>query len=59
MQIESVKLALDILDGYIFKGHKIHVERAQFELKGQYDPSKKPRKKKAKDKEKLKKKLEK
>lgn len=55
-----MKLALDILDGYLFKGtHKIHVERAQFELKGQYDPSKKPRKKKAKDKEKIKKKIEK
>jgi len=59
IRIESVKLALDILDGYIFKGQKIHVERAQFELKGQYDPTKKPRKKKAKDKEKLKKKIEK
>lgn len=59
IKIESVHLALDILDGYIFKGQKIHVERAQFELKGQYDPSKKPRKRKAKDKEKIKKKIEK
>lgn len=54
-----MRLALDILDGYEFKGKKIHVERAQFELKGQYDPSKKPRKKKSKDKEKIKKKIEK
>ncbi|XP_054710644.1 HIV Tat-specific factor 1-like [Uloborus diversus] len=60
IKIESVKLALDILDGYLFKGnHQIHVERAQFELKGDYDPSKKPRKKKQKDKEKMKKKIEK
>ncbi|KFM76892.1 HIV Tat-specific factor 1, partial [Stegodyphus mimosarum] len=59
IKIESVKLALDILDGYLFKGKPIHVERAQFELKGQYDPSKKPKKKKAKEKEKLKKKLDK
>lgn len=59
IKIESVGLALDILDGYMHKGKEIHVERAQFELKGAYDPSKKPRKKKAKDKEKLKKKLDK
>uniref|UniRef100_A0A2L2YJE2 17S U2 SnRNP complex component HTATSF1 n=1 Tax=Parasteatoda tepidariorum TaxID=114398 RepID=A0A2L2YJE2_PARTP len=59
IKIESVKLALDILDGYDFKGKKIHVERAQFELKGQYDPSKKPKKMKAKEKEKLKKKIDK
>lgn len=59
IKVESVGLALDILDGYLHKGNEIHVERAQFELKGAYDPRKKPRKKRAKDKEKLKKKLDK
>ena len=35
---------MNILDGYEFKGHKISVERAKFELKGNYDPTKKKRK---------------
>ncbi|GFT72369.1 HIV Tat-specific factor 1 [Nephila pilipes] len=59
IKIESVTLALDILDGYLYKGKKLHVERAKFQLKGQYDPSKKPKKMKAKEKEKMKKKQEK
>ncbi|GFY78696.1 HIV Tat-specific factor 1 [Trichonephila inaurata madagascariensis] len=59
IKIESVTLALDILDGYMYKGKTLHVERAKFQLKGQYDPSKKPKKLKAKEKEKLKKKQEK
>ncbi|XP_023241798.1 HIV Tat-specific factor 1 homolog [Centruroides sculpturatus] len=59
IKVESVDLALNILDGYIYKDKVIHVERAKFELKGAYDPSKKPRKKKGKEKEKMKKKIEK
>ncbi|XP_064489495.1 17S U2 SnRNP complex component HTATSF1-like isoform X2 [Ornithodoros turicata] len=58
IKIESVELALSILDGYRLKDKEIHVERAKFQLKGTYDPTKKPKKKK-KDKEKLKKKIEK
>ncbi|XP_076307704.1 LOW QUALITY PROTEIN: 17S U2 SnRNP complex component HTATSF1-like [Tachypleus tridentatus] len=59
IKVESVDLALKILDGSRVRGHVIHVERATFQMKGAYDPSKKPRKKKPKEKEKLKKKLEK
>ncbi|GBM27438.1 HIV Tat-specific factor 1 [Araneus ventricosus] len=59
IKIESISLALDILDGYVYKGKTIHVERAKFQLKGQYDPSKKPKKLKPKEKEKMKKKREK
>ncbi|KAF8787407.1 HIV Tat-specific factor 1 like protein [Argiope bruennichi] len=59
IKIESVSLALDILDGYVYKGKTLHVERAKFQLKGQYDPSKKPKKMKPKEKEKMKKKREK
>lgn len=56
---ESVDLALKILDGYDVNGKKIKVEVAKFELKGEYDPTKKPKKKRRKDKEKLKKAQEK
>lgn len=59
IKVESVDLALNILDGYLYKDKSIHVERAKFQMKGTYDPSKKPRKKKGKEKEKLKKKIEK
>ncbi|KAJ8975510.1 hypothetical protein NQ317_010625 [Molorchus minor] len=38
IRIESVDLALKLLDGYEFNGHKIKVERAKFQLKGEYDP---------------------
>ncbi len=48
---ESVKLCLQLLDGSDYKGHKIHAERAKFEMKGDYDP-KKVVKKKNKNKEK-------
>ncbi|XP_013421512.1 HIV Tat-specific factor 1 homolog isoform X1 [Lingula anatina] len=41
IKVESVDLALKILDGSSYKDHTIHVERAQFQLKGDYDPSKK------------------
>ena len=34
-------LALQILDGYYIRDHMISVEKAKFELKGQFDPKKK------------------
>uniref|UniRef100_T1GHU8 RRM domain-containing protein n=1 Tax=Megaselia scalaris TaxID=36166 RepID=T1GHU8_MEGSC len=51
-KVESVELALNILDGYDFRGHKIKVQRAKFEMRGEYNPALKPKKKKG-DKEKL------
>lgn len=59
LKVESVDLALNILDGSTLKGCTIGVERAKFTLKGAYDPTKKPRKRKKKDIEKLRKKQEK
>lgn len=56
--MESVELALNLLDEYDVKGRKIRVERAQFQMKGEYNPGLKPKRKK-KDKEKLKKMQEK
>ncbi|XP_018410551.1 PREDICTED: HIV Tat-specific factor 1 [Nanorana parkeri] len=44
---ESVELALRILDDYEIRGYRLHVESAKFQLKGEYDASKK--KKKSKD----------
>lgn len=58
IRVESVDLALELLDGSDIRGKKIKVQRAKFEMRGQYDPSLKPKKKK-KDKEKLKKMQEK
>ncbi|XP_064544618.1 17S U2 SnRNP complex component HTATSF1 [Drosophila montana] len=52
IKVESVNLALEILDDYILRGHKIHVQRAQFQMRGEYNPALKPKRKK-KDKEKL------
>ena len=48
-----MKLCLQLLADSMFKGHKIHVEKAKFEMKGNYDPNKsgKP-KKRNKNKEK-------
>ncbi|KAL3089780.1 hypothetical protein niasHT_020222 [Heterodera trifolii] len=41
---ESVELALQILDGWAWdSAHKIQVERAKFEMKGEFDPTKKRR----------------
>lgn len=54
IRVESVQLALDMLDGYDVHGRKIKVERAKFQMRGEYNPKLKPRKKKQ-DKEKLKK----
>ncbi|XP_067855962.1 HIV Tat-specific factor 1 [Heptranchias perlo] len=44
---ESIDLALKFLDETEMRGYKLHVEVAKFEMKGQYDASKK--KKKSKD----------
>ncbi|XP_071979149.1 17S U2 SnRNP complex component HTATSF1 [Engystomops pustulosus] len=44
---ESVELALKLLDEYEIRGYKLHVENAKFQLKGEYDATKK--KKKCKD----------
>lgn len=52
-QVESVELALNMLDDYDVRGNKIKVQRAQFQMRGEYNPALKPKKKKQ-DKEKLK-----
>lgn len=54
IRVESVDLALKLLDGSDFKNKKIKVEKAKFEMKGEYDPKLKPKMKKRKDKQKLK-----
>lgn len=54
IRTESVKLAIDLLDGYDVRGRTIKVQRAQFQMRGEYNPALKPKKKK-KDKEKEKK----
>ncbi|KAF7282764.1 hypothetical protein GWI33_001915 [Rhynchophorus ferrugineus] len=59
IKVESVALALNLLDGYNYKGRKLKVERAKFQLRGEYDPKLKPKMKKKKDKLKLKKQQEK
>lgn len=51
--MESVELALNMLDDYDVRGNKIKVQRAQFQMRGEYNPALKPKKKKQ-DKEKLK-----
>ncbi|XP_059058283.1 HIV Tat-specific factor 1-like [Achroia grisella] len=55
IKIESVDLALKLLDGSDFNGNKVKVERAHFQLKGDYNPALKPKKKKKKELEKIKK----
>ncbi|XP_068143182.1 17S U2 SnRNP complex component HTATSF1 [Drosophila tropicalis] len=52
IKVESVNLALNILDEYNLRGHKIRVQRAQFQMRGEYNPALKPKRKK-KDKEKM------
>lgn len=59
IKVESVELALQLLDGYDLRGHRLSVERAQFQMKGVYDPSRKPKRRRKKDKEKIKKMQEK
>ena len=56
---ESVKLCLQLLAGSQFKGHTIHVEKAKFEMKGNYDPNKAAKVNKKRNKNKEKKLLEK
>lgn len=56
--MESVDLAINLLDGYELRGHTIKVQRARFEMRGEYNPALKPKKKK-KEKEKMKKQQEK
>lgn len=55
IKIESVDLAMKLLDGCDFKGNKVKVEKAHFQLKGEYNPALKPKKKRKKELEKLKK----
>ncbi|XP_077402131.1 17S U2 SnRNP complex component HTATSF1 [Vanacampus margaritifer] len=43
---ESVELAVRLMDESEIRGYKVHVEAARFELKGQYDASKKKKKNK-------------
>jgi len=59
IKTESVQLALTILDGSDVEGNVISVERAKFEMKGEYDPSLKPKKLTKKQIEKAKKQKEK
>lgn len=54
---ESVDLAIQLLDESYVKNNLIRVEQARFQLKGEYDPSKKPKRSK-KSKEKMKKSAE-
>eukprot|EP00092_Neocalanus_flemingeri_P018482 GFUD01020002.1.p1 GENE.GFUD01020002.1~~GFUD01020002.1.p1 ORF type:complete len:583 (-),score=207.57 GFUD01020002.1:2-1750(-) len=56
---ESVQLALTILDGSELEGQEISVQRAKFEMKGDYDPKLKPKKLTKKQIEKAKKQKEK
>lgn len=44
IKVESVDLAMKILDGYKLRGSTVHVERAHFTMKGQFDPTKKKKK---------------
>lgn len=57
IKVESVELALQLLDESMFKSKIIRCERAKFTLKGEYDASKKPKRKQ--DRRKVKKKMEK
>ncbi|CRK96099.1 CLUMA_CG009535, isoform A [Clunio marinus] len=54
IKIESVELALNVLDGYDVRDKKISVQRAEFQMRGEYNPALKPRMKKQ-EKEKMKK----
>lgn len=59
IKVESVELALQILDGYQVGNKRISVEPAKFQQKGSYNPKLKPRKKGKKELERLQKKQEK
>nr|CAH8860107.1 unnamed protein product [Trichobilharzia regenti] len=44
IKVESVELALKILDGMMYApGYTVHVERAKFQPKGEFDPKKRRR----------------
>ncbi|XP_020296202.1 HIV Tat-specific factor 1 homolog [Pseudomyrmex gracilis] len=58
IKVESVELALKILDGSEIRGKTLSVQRAKFQMKGEYDPARKLNRKK-KDKERQKKMQEK
>lgn len=47
---ESVDLAINLLDDSNYKGHVLHVEQAEFHLKGEYNPALKKKKKNKKKK---------
>jgi len=49
LKVESVQLALNVLDGYNLKGKKINVQRAKFQMRGEYNPALKPKKKRKKE----------
>ena len=53
VRMESVELALTLLDGLELRKHKIHVEKAKFQMKGDFDPTKKKRKLTAEQKKKF------
>jgi HIV Tat-specific factor 1 len=53
-QVESVDLALNVLDEYDVRGKKIKVQRAEFQMRGEYNPALRPRMRKQ-EKEKMKK----
>ncbi|GJQ68277.1 hypothetical protein Trydic_g16873 [Trypoxylus dichotomus] len=59
IRVESVDLALKLLNDSMFKGKKLKIERAKFQMRGEYDPKLKPKTKKRKEKEKVKKMQEK
>lgn len=49
---ESIALSIQILDGTEYKGKTIHIEEAEFKMKGQFDPTKKPKMLSKKEKQK-------
>ncbi|XP_064405365.1 17S U2 SnRNP complex component HTATSF1-like [Halichondria panicea] len=50
LKVESVKLAIQLLNDSMYRDHKIRVDKAQFQMKGTYDPSLKKKKKNIKKK---------
>uniref|UniRef100_A0A336M4B4 CSON009575 protein n=1 Tax=Culicoides sonorensis TaxID=179676 RepID=A0A336M4B4_CULSO len=54
IKVESVDLAINLLDGYKLGNNTLKVQRAEFQMRGEYNPALKPKQKK-KEKEKMKK----
>ncbi|KAJ7388733.1 HIV Tat-specific factor 1 [Desmophyllum pertusum] len=50
LKLESVDLSIKLLDESNYKGNTIHVEQAEFHLKGEYNPALKKKKKNKKKK---------